>query len=156
MQVCLTATLLAAALLNLFLFLLSGCMLQTCPDMVIGNQTTLIPQETRVVVFVVVPCLLMPLGPVAVQLAASRLWASEVGLRVGVTVVGAAGYMSLVSYGAAVSPCTTPGSFSVYMGFAATNLVIFEGLQQLIRTDMALGRMAVAEPVEEPLAEEIL
>ena len=149
------ATLMSAALLNLFLFLLSGCMLQTCPDMVIGNKTTAMSKETRVSVFVVLPCLLMPLVPVAVQLAASRLWASEVGLRVAVTIVGAGGYMSLVSYGGAVSPCATPGSFSVYMGFAATNLVIFEGLQQLIRTDMALGRMAIAEPVEEHAEEQL-
>ena len=144
----LSVVLLSASLLNLFLFLMSGAALQTCTisnssSSSSSNDNKFWPSATfrgsdpgllryQVLLYVALPCLLMPILPVCIQLIASHTWAMRVGLRVGITFLTTAAYMGLTIMGAATSACATPIAFSIYMTVVSTNVVLFQSLQQLI------------------------
>lgn len=146
----LSITLLTASIMNMFLFVMSGAALQTC---VPTNSSSLSsgqadnPDLIRLLLYVALPCILMPILPVMIQLLAARAWAAHVGMRVGISFFTTMAYMVLTIMGLSVSKCATPAAFVVHMTVASTNVVLFQTMQQLMILDRPPTLLAEAIPV---------
>ena len=150
---CLWATLLVACLLNLLLFILSSTSLQTCESSPETNTTTIDLSSTnrptnppvRIILFVICPCIFLPILPLLLQIVTYKRWSTVPELRVVVGFFCTIGFISLSVWGAMASHCINTVSLTTHMVISSTTVVLFQNLQQLIQRDTFVQALPVGE-----------